>query len=210
MTAQELIDDLKQYPPNTPIHGTFGIVMCEAYWDGILDYPITDPKIKTYNIKGYMITDKGAKIFINDYDVERYIWENDGDISKIKINLDNRKTRKEWVKRIKKCQKEVLEFRKKWMKESLRKILPRFKKGETIVQSRDKKIGTYNCMYWKPDVSNHPHKIDKFDWDNFFKDGGDFDTIGKLCQGDCVTIINSGKFKARKKKFYIEWSLKND
>jgi O-glycosyl hydrolase len=116
-----------------------------GYFDGCFCY---FDEHEYFPEKLYM-DDKNDKIVIHSMDVEEFIFNVVGDLSKIDMtNIGNKKNYLSWMKKkseeIKKMHKDILDGH-------LPEVLNKIKNGYTIVQDKKDKIGMFNVMFYKKD-----------------------------------------------------------
>ena len=165
----------------------------EGYWDGPYQYleNMGDEDSK-YHDKRIVTSTQGYKVDIHTLDHDSIIWEERGDMDKIRkrIRLDTTYLNQEHhsIPFWKYIEEEAQhardyddEFLKKWYNEVINEFF-----GDSSIEIRqplDEKIGYYNCM--------KAHSL--------------FSKSEQLNQGQCDIIIRSGNFYPEKKKKYYVW-----
>ncbi len=171
----------------------------EGYWDGPYEYLQLGEEKKYYPHDSVLVTStRGYKVDIHVLDTDSIIWDEDGDIEKIKkrISFDYdgygedsklEKTKKAW-ENIEKEAKTAREYHAKSLLEWTEKVVTRyFSDSWEVRQPLDKEIGWANCM------TAHSTGFLGIKKDE------------KLCQGECEAIIESGKFYPEKTSKYYIW-----
>lgn len=166
----------------------------EGYWDG--PYQYLEPR-DCNDTKGHystLVTSvKESKVDIHVKDMETIVWEEKGEMDKIKnrfkfefngFHLDSQKEKenKQWIA----IEKEALrakECHNRLLIESTEKTIEKyFSGGYEVRQSLDKKIGMYNC------IAAHKNLV-KY----------------TLNQEECKAIITSSKFYPEETNEYYIW-----
>jgi len=187
MTTKEVIKQLKKEDPSGKLHvrAGGGTVICferkPGYWDGSYQYVDKEGN--------FVITNQGEKVDIIYIDYEEWIWDHDGDYSKIKLDFgascnpkDEEKTYLERFEQISRKCKSTLEHS---LHEFTINMLKQYKEGFTVAQPKTEKIGRYNVMW-------------------FYKDDQKGD---RLRQGDCGAVLKSGFFEPVERGDLIYWEL---
>jgi len=123
MKTKELIRQLQEVDPSGEldccIETTSDIYFVErlpAYYDGIQELLVRDPKIKDhYDVVGGIFTGDGVKVCIRSYSIEDALWDADGNFP-IKYIKCSRPIEK--VREIKKEIKKFFKKHKKWRERS--------------------------------------------------------------------------------------------
>ena len=144
-----------------------------------------------------MITStKGMKVDIVAIDHDDIVWDQDGDLDEIKKRIEfdltylhNDDKISSYWKHIENEAEYVSGRHKESVKEWTKHVLDEYFSGDfvDIRQPLDTKIGQYNCM------KAHYFLRKK-----------------QLCQGECMAIIESGKFYPEKKKNHYVWKYDPD
>lgn len=204
MTTSELIKLLQKEDPQGDCHVRIAgsmpayVESKPGYWDG--SYSYLDRK------GNYVITTKGAKVDIITMDVEDFIWNNQGDYSKVKVDLAGysgevlEKKVSSLQEKFRKIQDRYNAFAKQMLEEHTILVLNKLKEGWQIIQPSSYPIGHYNVMWY---VKNP----DKFvEIKNGYR-APDNRNQKQLVQGDCGAVLKSGFFKADRKGKLIYWRL---
>lgn len=189
MTTKEFIKKLKKEDPSGKAHvraGGGAILYFElkpGYYDGAYQYIDKDGNL--------VISNQGQKVDVVSIDYEGWIWEHDGDYSKIKFDLGALVYSEKEIESYKERFKEISEKYKRFEQQSLEQftfyIMQKYKEGFIAAQPKTEKIGMYNVMYFYKDGKKDQH----------------------LRQGDCGAILESGFFKpiTVEKDELIWWEL---
>jgi hypothetical protein len=167
----------------------------EGYWDGPYQYLEKRNESDTHYHNATLITSSlGYKVDIYVKDTVDIIWDEKGDMDRIRkrIRFDYsnyanseqqvEKEQEGW-KYIEKEAKYARGYHEASLKEWTERVVNEYVLGEyEIRQPLDKPIGMYHCM------TAH----------TMFKKK-------QLCQGDCMAIIESGKFYPEKGEKYYIW-----
>ena len=152
-----------------------------GYWDGPYEY--VDKK------GNLVISNQGQKVDVWTVSYESWIWEHDGDYSKIKFDLGALVHVKEEIESYKEKFKKISEEYERNEQRSLEQftfyIMKKYKEGYIATQPKDVKVGMYNHM----DLVKYGKKKEK------------------LRQGDCGAILESGFFKPVERGKLIYWEL---
>jgi hypothetical protein len=192
MTTAELIRELQKEDPEGTCHvrtSDGGAVFCcegkQGYWDGPYSYIDKDELV---------ITDKNDKVDIHSMTYETWIWDHDGDYSKIRVEVHGDK-KKRYLDQFEEISKDARRSAKQSSEEFFYEVLTKIKEGWAIVQPLNSEIGHYHVMWFILDPS--------FDFKT---------TDTKLNQGQCDIVLNSGFFVPIKTEKNIEWhfTLSND
>ena len=163
----------------------------EGYWDGPYQYlEKMHPDDKDNADKRLVTSTEGYKVDIYTLDYDSIVWEEKGDIDKIKnrIRIDynwvtDEKENAFW-KMVEEEAEHARDYDKRFLKEWYEDVLDEYYgDGWEIRQPLDKKIGFYNCM--------KAHKL--------------LAIPRTLNQGSCDILIRSGNFYPEKKKKYYVW-----
>ena len=173
----------------------------EGYWDGPYQYLEAKEGETIYDKPTFVYSSLGSKVDIYSTHIDDIIWEEKGDLNEIKdrVRIDYNYIGDEKENAIWKYIKEEAIFasdhHEKSLKEWTDRVLDKFYEGDNtweIRQPLDKPIGYYHCM-------TAYHTYSKF-WGMIEKNEKD-----KLCQGECMAIIESGLFYPEKKDEYYVW-----
>jgi len=183
-----MIKQLQDLDPTgeVEVYGWAGAVhfldLLPGYWDGYCSY--FEPS--KYFPEKMFVTDKlEKKILIREIDIEEFIFNIEGDLSKVIIDVNYPE---ELKKRCEGYAKETKEIIEKLDNEMFIEMLNKIKNGFKIVQ-HDKQIGKYHVMFW-------------------------LDKSGKeelLNQGQCKIILKSrlsNFFEPIEENDTINWKLK--
>ena len=164
----------------------------EGYWDGPYQYLEKMNKDDSkYQDKRIVTSTQGYKVDIHTLDHDSIIWEERGDMDKIRkrIKVDYTyvydDSEKEFWKYIEEEAKHARDYDTKFLKKWYLEVIDEFF-GDSSIKIRqplDKKIGMYNCM--------KAHAL--------------FKPSQSLNQGQCDILIRSGYFYPEKKKKYYVW-----
>jgi hypothetical protein len=195
MTTSEFIEMLKKADPSGKAHirlpgggVPIGAELKEGYWDG--PYQMIDPIDKAL-----VTTVAGMKVDIHVKDFSNIVWELNGDMEKIRkrirFNFSSYSIPEQRIEKETRYWKHIEEeasFAKSNHEKSLVDWTDRVLKqyvfeGYRIRQPLDKPIGYYNCMT--------AHSL--------------FNKPVVFCQGECMAIIESGKFYPEKEENYYVW-----
>lgn len=157
-----------------------------GYWDGPYQY-LDDPKLNKPTI---ITSSQGNKVDIYTIDHDDIVWQENGEMERIKkrIKMDLIDLYPERINNYMHWIEEEAKYVKNNHKNSVEKwserVIDKYFSGDfcDIRQPLDKPIGHYNCMeahFWIKKET--------------------------LCQGECMSIIESGKFYPEKKKKYYIW-----
>lgn len=187
MKTKELIKQLQKEDPTGEAYVRCGdgavthFELKSGYWDGPYEYIDENGN--------FVISNQGSKVDIVTMDSESWIWDHDGDYSKIKFDLGPLEYSEGKIKAYKeefeKISKEYKRFEQSALEEFTFHVMHKYKEGFVATQQADVKIGMYNCMY-------------------FYKYGS---KKIKLRQGDCGAILKSGFFKPVTRGKLIYWEL---
>ena len=165
-----------------------------GYWDGSYQYLEKMNKDDVFNAnKRLVISTKGYKVDIHTLKIDSIVWEENGDMKKIRnrIKLDTEyhnedERSKLFWDGIEDDAKDAKEYDDDFLKREYINMMDEFFYKNSfweIRQPLDKKIGFYHCMK-------------AFNW---------FKMPRQLNQGQCDILIRSGKFYPEKKKKYYVW-----
>lgn len=165
----------------------------EGYWDGPYQYLEFGEERKFYPHDAVLVTStKGYKVDIHVMELDTIIWDENGDLDKIKKRIRYDLTYVHNDERINSYWKYIEEeaaaarnYHMRSLKEWTDKVIDNyFLNGYEVRQPLDKKIGMYNCM-----IAYSLLSMDK----------------KIFCQGECMAVIESGKFYPEKKDKYYVW-----
>jgi hypothetical protein len=164
----------------------------EGYWDGPYQYLELGEEKKFYPHDSVLVTStKGYKIDIHVMDVDSIIWDANGDLEKIKqrIRYDLTYLNDDRIKSYWKYIEDEAAYARSSHEKSLaewttRTIDKYFSGGYEVRQPLNIKIGMYNHMT-------------AYGFLGIKKD--------TFCQGECMAVIESGKFYYEEKKDYYVW-----
>lgn len=174
MKVKDLIKELQEADPTGECHvrcGGGGAVFFaehkEGYWDGPYQYIENDE---------FYISAEHDKVDVQSINWQDWIWDHDGDYSKIHVDMSvygcrAEEKQKEWLEKFEKVSKECKHLKEQLLKEATFGVLKKLHDGWDIFQESDKPIGHYNAMYYK--------KGDK---------------IERLMNGETVALLESGLF----------------
>lgn len=166
----------------------------EGYWDGPYQYlEKVNPDQRAHAGNMRIVTStKGSKVDIHAMDLDTIIWDENGNLDRIKnrIRYDMEYARNderiaEYWKYIEDEAAYARNVHEKslvdWTKRTIDKF---FSGGWEVRQPLDKPIGFYNCMtaYGFLGITKET-----------------------FCQGECMAVIESGKFYPEKKDSYYVW-----
>lgn len=162
----------------------------DGYWDGPYQYLEEINPDNPKNKKRLVFSTEGYKVDIHVLDYESLVWEEKGNMDKIRERirieytyLDDEKENNIW-KLIDEEAEHARNYDKIFLDEWYLKVLEEYyEDGWEIRQPLDKPIGHYNCM--------KAYKI--------------FQPPRTLNQGSCDILIRSGKFYPEKKEDYYVW-----
>lgn len=167
-------------------------VLKEGYYDGC--YSFIDEK------GNYVITEKGFKIDIYSIeDVEDFVYDEEGNDSKVIIDLHDQNSVQSIQNRIKDASKKYKEVVAKLDNAALVDVLKKINEGWKIVQPRYEKIGMYNVMRYVKDIIKFVDDTKIVTIDN--------DNQSRLCQGECGAVLKFGFFKSVCLDNLIEWKF---
>jgi hypothetical protein len=126
--------------------------------------------------------DKNDKIVIHTMDVEEFIFNESGDLSK--IDMTNIGKKEEYLPWMKKKSEEIKKIHEEILAGHLREVLNKIKDGYIITQNKKEKVGMMNVMFYKKDGKKE-----------------------QLCQGDCEIVLRSGFFVNRETEDEIVWEF---
>jgi hypothetical protein len=184
MTTAELIRELQKEDPEGTCQvrtSDGGVVFCcegkEGYWDGPYSY---------FDKDEFVISDKGNKVDIHSMTYESWIWDHDGDYSKIRLDVHGDQQR--YLKKFEEISKEAKSAVKQSNETMLYEVLDRIRQGWAVAQPLNSEIGHYHVMWFIKDSN--------FDFKS---------TDTKLNQGQCDIVLNSGFFVPIKTSKNVEW-----
>lgn len=170
----------------------------EGYWDGPYQYLELGEEKRFYPHDSVLVTStKGYKVDIHVMDRDTIIWDEEGDLERIKKRIRFDLTYVHNEDRINSYWKHIEEeaayarnvHEKSLVEWTQRTFLEYFdSSGYEVRQPKTSKIGQYNTMV------AHPIGINGF-----------FKTKKQLCQGECMAIIESGKFYYEEKDDFYVW-----
>jgi hypothetical protein len=149
-----------------------------GYYDGYFSY-FNDHEY--FPEKLYM-DDKNDKIVIHTMDVEEFIFNESGDLSK--IDMTNIGKKEEYLPWMKKKSEEIKRINEEILAGHLREVLNKIKDGYIITQNKKEKVGMMNVMFYKKDGKKE-----------------------QLCQGDCEIVLHTGFFVHREMENEIVWDF---
>lgn len=165
----------------------------EGYWDGAYQYLELGAEKKYYPHDSVLVTSKkGYKIDVHVMETNTIIWDENGDMDKIRkrirFDYEGQRADEAWLY----IEKEAAAVRDHHTKSladwTMRTYDSYFEGGFEVRQPKTSKIGTYNS------IVAHPT--------GFL---GNFKEKKQLCQGECMAIIESGKFVYEEQDEYYVW-----
>jgi hypothetical protein len=195
MKSGTLIKLLQEIDPSGELHvrasngeAIYGVERKEGYWDGPYMY-FEDDNI----FEKLYISSKGEKIDIKSAGYEDVIWQDNGDISRIKIIGEDSSSYKEHFEKV---SKEAKRFHENSIKEFtftvMHKILSEGFKIGRMKKNDSKKLEDKLMFYFKK---------------NFLKERKDLEN--QLNQGSKCAVEESGLFDEIDHGNWVEWRLKN-
>jgi len=188
MKVKDFIKILKEQDPDSYIRILGGAILYaepkDGYWDGPYEYRDGDK---------FLISTRGSKVDIHTQDVEDFIWDNDGDYSKVKLDLAGysgetlKHQVKEYQERFKKTSEECKKFQQQSLEHHAFQVVKKLQEGWRVQET--KKDGK---------------------WLKSTMDFVKYSFLNKrMCIGDCQAIYKSGLFKSygEDDKFRL-WRLK--
>lgn len=166
----------------------------EGYWDGPYQYLELGEEKKYYPYDSVLVTsNKGYKIDIHVMETDNIIWDEDGDIDAIKKRLrydvGEDREKKAW-EHVEKEAAAVCDHHTKsvveWTQRTYREYFD--DSSFEVKQPKTSKIGQYNSMKAYPTGFLGMFKKEK-----------------QLSQGECMAIIESGKFYYEETDEYYVW-----
>lgn len=158
----------------------------EGYWDGPYAYLDEDGT--------YVKSTAGMKVDIYTRTPEDIVWDNRGDIEKIKkkIRIDYTYLNDDREKQFWEYIEEEAKTAREWDEQSKERfwnehVKPTMDEGYIIIQDKDDPIGHYHVTKYFNPVTGEKES---------------------MMQGECHVILKSGKFEPIEKEEYIEWVLK--
>jgi len=107
MKTKELIELLQKADPSGELHvrlrdggAPFYVESLSGYYDGAYEY-------LTNNDEKMVITDKGRKVDIYSTSWKDWLWEKDGDISKIELDFESDIRRERWKVQLEQESKDI-------------------------------------------------------------------------------------------------------
>lgn len=204
MKTKEFIEMLQKVDPTgegyvrLPCGGApWSAELKEGYWDGPYEYLELGNEKRYYPHDSILVTStKGYKVDINTMDVDHIIWDEKGNLDRIKkrVRFDLTYINDERLESYWKHIENEAAFARNYHEKSLiewtnRTILRYFdESGYEVRQPKTSKIGHYNSMKAYPT--------------GFL---GMFKKEQHLCQGECMAIIESGKFYYEEQDEYYVW-----
>jgi len=179
MKSKEFIKLIKEQDPTGECHVRLGDgfpFFCErkeGYYDGAYEYIDEDGN--------YVISTRGSKVDIMGTDLNDFIWDRDGDFSKVICDFERygddiqmRKTQ-EVINKCKKISEDYHRYEKTSSQAFLAMVLDKLRNGWKIYQDKKREIGMYNSMYYKKLLITN-----------------------RLCQGETSVLLKSGYFQCLK------------
>lgn len=154
-----------------------------AYWDGPLQVLIHDKSKEPYfDVVGGKITKKGTKINICTLPISDLVWGNEN----FPLEFDNDENLDREKGEYEKIRIEGKNIRKQISDSFIVKVLEKYKQGLIAFQNHYTDEQRCNIQLWMNDKNEF---------------------VGKLCQGECQAIIQSGFFKKKFTELGIVWNL---
>ncbi|MDO8640453.1 MAG: hypothetical protein Q7R33_02825 [Nitrosarchaeum sp.] len=203
MKTRDFIKILQEADPSGDLHVRIrssgeptGAGAVAGYWDGCFHYTEKDKLI---------ITDKIPKLDIFCQEIDDFIWDEEGCIDNITIDIqhgllgeDRAKALREHIQQTSKEAKDCID---KIMADMLSKVQSNMANGWKIVQSSNYDIKLCHKQWY---VKN----LDKFVDYPSGEERKDTDNQKKLCQGECQAVLYSGLFTNHIDGKLIHWKLK--
>jgi len=196
MKSKRLIELLQNLDPSGEINVTTGgyaithVDRLEGYYDG--------PGIYLQDGR-FVIDDQDDKIVIHTIDAEDFIWDEDGDYSKIDLKI--RYGKEDRLKSFQKFSEDFKRFHKQSIEEHTFQVLKKIQEGYWICQHLSDRGKYWGIFYVK---SGHDFKREN--GRDIYKDCNENQQT--LCQGDVMALKESGFFEEIESKDYIHWRLK--
>ena len=196
MKSGQIIEKLKELDPTGEIHVSVNgeaityFDLLPGYYDGPGVYIEEDE---------FFIDGENQKIIIHTEDLEDFVWNNDGDDSKIKINVQN--SSEDYLNTARKASEDYKQLRQEQIEKHTFKVLKKVQEGFQIFQCAEDK-SKYNGVFYVQAGAEFKRTHGR----DIYKDCSK--TQESLCQGDVMALKESGFFEEIEEKDYIYWRLK--
>jgi len=187
MKVKDFIKMLQEQDPEDYVRIPGGAILFaepkEGYWDGAYEYR---------DGEYFVISTKGSKVDIHVQDVEDFIWDNDGDYSKIRLDFPNNG--------------KILEQKIQEYQESFEKISKKYKQ----VEQQSQEHYTFQVLKRLQDSWRIRESKEHGKWSKSMMDFVKYDSKDeRMCMGDCLAVHKSGLFESydENNKFRF-WRLK--
>jgi hypothetical protein len=187
MKVKDFIKMLQELDPEDHVRIPGGAIWCSepkpGYWDGPYEYIDGDT---------FVISTRGSKVDIRTLDVEDWIWDHDGDYSKIKLDLAGysgetlERQLKDYQDRFAKISQECKEFDKHHQAEAVFEVIQLLQEGWKIRE--DKSHGS-----WSKSMMDLVKGL----------------KTNRMNMGQCQAVYKSGIFESYdENEKFIFWRLK--
>jgi hypothetical protein len=196
MISEQIIEALRKLDPTGKTHvsvngeAIIDLDLMPGYYDGPGVYIEGDE---------FFIDGKNNKIVIHTEDVEDFVWNNDGDHTKVVVNVQSRS--EDYLIQARKASEDYKRLHQRHVEEHTFSVLKKLQEGYQVFQHISDK-GMYHGVFYVEAGAEFKRTHGR----DIYKDRSK--TQETLCQGDVMALKESGFFEEIEEKDYIYWRLK--